>query len=171
MLNYDSLLKTPRVFLSVTSLMVVEFQVLLVAFAQAFEEVAHLTNEGQPRKRKRGGGQIGGKLPRLEDKLLFISSYIKNYPLQTYQGLQFGMSQPKANVQIHSLLPKLKRALEIVGCRPERKAEDFVKRLKNQVERGELVQDGVERMRERPVDEEAQKLYYSGKKRHIRKRI
>lgn len=81
------------------------------------------------------------------------------------------MSQPKANVQIHSLLPKLKRALEIVGCRPERKAEDFVKRLKNQVERGELVQDGVERMRERPVDEEAQKLYYSGKKRHIRKRI
>ena len=80
MLNYDSLQKTPRVFLSVTSLLVVEFQVLRVAFAQAFEEVAHLTNEGKPRQRKRGGGQIGGKLPRLEDKLLFISSYIKNYP-------------------------------------------------------------------------------------------
>ena len=88
----------------------------------------------------------------------------------TYQGLQFGLSQPKTNVQIHTLLPKLKRALEILGCRPERTAEDFVERLTKQVERGELVQDGVERMRERPADEEAQKLYYSGKKKLIRKR-
>ena len=169
MLNYDTLLKKPRVFLSVTSLTVVEFQVLLIAFAQAFEEQEHLTCEGQPRQRAKGGGQVG-KLPGLEDKLLFISSYIKNYPLQTYQGLQFGLSQPKTNVQIHTLLPKLKRALEILGCRPERTAEDFVERLTKQVERGELVQDGVERMRERPADEEAQKLYYSGKKKLIRKR-
>ena len=171
MLNYDDLRKKPRVFLSVTSVTVVEFQVLLVAFAQAFEEVSHLTAEGKPRKRKRGGGQIGGKLPRLEDKLLFILSYIKNYPLQTYHGLQFGMSQPKANVQIHSLLPKLKRGLEILGCQPARTAEDLVERLKNQIEVGELVQDGVERMRERPLDEDEQKLYYSGKKRLIQKRI
>ena len=81
------------------------------------------------------------------------------------------MSQPKTNVQIHSLLPKLKRALKILGCQPERTAEDLVERLKNQVEAGELVQDGVERMRERPLDEETQKLYYSGKKRLIPKRI
>ena len=80
MLNYDTLLKKPRVFLSVTSLTVVEFQVLLIAFAQAFEEQEHLTCEGQPRQRAKGGGQVG-KLPGLEDKLLFISSYIKNYPL------------------------------------------------------------------------------------------
>lgn len=86
MLNYDELRKSPKVFLSVTSVTVVEFQVLLLAFAQAFEEVSHLTAEGEPRKRKKGGGQRGGKLPRLEDKLLFILSYIKNYPLQTYQG-------------------------------------------------------------------------------------
>ena len=171
MLNYDELRKSPKVFLSVTSVTVVEFQVLLLAFAQAFEEVSHLTAEGEPRKRKKGGGQRGGKLPRLEDKLLFILSYIKNYPLQTYQGLQFGLSQPKTNVQIHSLLPKLKRTLKILGCQPERTAEDLVERLRNQVGVGELVQDGVERMRERPLDEEAQKLYYSGKKRLIPKRI
>ena len=171
MLNYDNLRKNPRVFLSVTSITVVEFQVLLVAFAQAFAEVEHLTAEGEPRRRKKGGGQVGGKLPRLEDKLLFILSYTKNYPLQTYHGLQFGLSQPKTNVQIHSLLPKLKRALEILGCKPDRTAEDFVERLKNQVEIGELVQDGVERMRERPVAEEEQKLYYSGKKKRIPRRI
>jgi len=170
MLNYDTLQKNETTFLSVTSLTVFEFQVLLIAFGQAFEETSHLTAEGQARERKRGGGQVG-KLFRLEDKLLFILSYVKNYPTQTYHGLQFDLSQSKTNLQIHALLPKFKRALEILGCQPERNAEDFVAKLKKQVQRGELVQDGVERNRERPKDEQQQKLYYSGKKRLIQKRI
>lgn len=163
MLNYDSLQNNETVFLSVTSVTIFEFQVLLMAFAQAFEETAHRTVTNEARLRKKGGGQLG-KLSNLEDKLLFILSYTKNYPLQTYHGLQFGLSQPNTCRQIHALLPKLKRALEILGCKPEREAEDFVARLKEQVERAELAQDGVERMRERPKDEQQQKLYYSGKK-------
>jgi len=35
---------------------------------------------------------------------------------------------------------------------------------KTRVEKSELVQDGVERNRERPKDEVEQKKYYSGKK-------
>lgn len=170
MLNYDTLQNNEKVFLSVTSVTVFEFQILLIAFEQAFVEVGYLTAEGTARFRKRGGGQ-SGKLPRLEDKLLFILSYIKNYPLQTYHGLQFGLSQSKTNLQLHSLLPKLKRALEILGCKASREAEEFVERLQSQVKKGELVQDGVERNRERPKDEEAQKLYYSGKKRRILRKI
>jgi hypothetical protein len=54
--------------------------------------------------------------------------------------------------------------MEILGCQPERTAEGLAERLKNQVKRGEIVQDGVERMRERPKDAEIQKLNYSGKK-------
>ena len=141
-----------------------------MAFAEAFAETTHRTVTDESRFRKKGGGQLG-KLPCLADKLLFILSYTKNYPLQTYHGLQFGLSQSNTCRRIHALLPKLKRALEILGCRPERNAEDLVERLKNQVEQGELVQDGVERMRERPKDKEQQKLFYSGKKKLIRKRI
>jgi hypothetical protein len=163
MLNYNSLQNNERVFLSTTSVTVLEFQILLIAFAEAFAETAHRTVTNEARFRKKGGGQHG-KLPSLEAKLLFILSYTKNYPLQTYHGLQFGLSQPNTCRQIYALLPKLKRALEILGCKPERSAEDLVERLKNQVERGELVQDGVERMRERPQDYETQKLYYSGEK-------
>ncbi len=163
MLNYNSLQNNERVFLSTTTVTVLEFQILLIAFAEAFAETAHRTVTNEARFRKKGGGQHG-KLPSLEAKLLFILSYTKNYPLQTYHGLQFGLSQPNTCRQIYALLPKLKRALEILGCKPERSAEDLVERLKNQVERGELVQDGVERMRERPQDYETQKLYYSGKK-------
>jgi hypothetical protein len=163
MLNYHSLHTNKPVFLSVTSVTIFEFQVLLMAFAQAFAETANRTVTNEARFRKKGGGQLG-KLPALEDKLMFILSYTKNYPLQTYHGIQFGLSQSNTCRQIQMLLPKLKRALEILGCQPERTAEGLVERLKNQIEPGELVQDGVERMRERPVDEQQQKLYYSGKK-------
>ena len=163
MMNYNSLRNNERVFLATTSVTVIEFQILLIAFAQAFAETANRTVTNEARFRKKGGGQLG-KLPNIEAKLLFILSYTKNYPLQTYHGLQFGLSQPNTCRQIHNLLPKLKRALEILGCKPERDAEGLAERLKNQVERGELVQDGVERMRERPNDYETQKLYYSGEK-------
>jgi len=85
--------------------------------------------------------------------------------------LQFNLSQSKTNEQIHRLLPKLKRALEILDCQPQPKADEFVERLKEQVEVGELVQDAVERNRERPQDNDRQKLYYSGKKRLTQTRI
>ena len=163
MLDYNCLRNNERVFLATTSVTVFEFEILLMAFAEAFAEVAQRTVRGEFRFRRKGGGQRG-KLPHIEDKLLFILSYTKNYPLQTYHGLQFGLSQPNTCRQIHTLLPKLKRALEILGCQPARTAEGLAERLKNQVERGEIVQDGVERMRQRPKDAEIQKLSYSGKK-------
>ena len=163
MLDYNCLRNNERVFLATTSVTVFEFEILLMAFAEAFAETAHRTVTDEARFRKKGGGQRG-KLPSLAAKLLFILSYVKNYPLQSYHGWQFGLGQPNTCRQIYALLPKLKRALEILGCQPERSAEELVERLKMQVERGEIVQDGVERMRERANDYETQKLYYSGKK-------
>ncbi len=59
MLNYDTLKNNQTTFLAVTSITVFEFQVLLLAFAQAFEETSHLTATGEPRFRKKGGGQTG----------------------------------------------------------------------------------------------------------------
>src|SRR5947209_1453930 len=102
MLHYESLQKNEPVFLSIPRVAVMEFQVLLRAFEGAQAESFHLTAEGLPRQRKKGGGQVG-KLPRAEDKLLFILSYIKNYPTQTYHGQQFGLSQSKTNLQLHAL--------------------------------------------------------------------
>lgn len=170
MLHYDHLKNNERDFLSITSVTVFEFQVLLLAFTEACLETAHLTVKGEPRFRKKGGGKRG-KLPRDEDKLLFILSYLKNYPLQTYHGRQFGLSQSKTNERIHDILPKLQRALEILQCKPAREATEFVERLQERVEKGELVQDGVERMKERPKDKEVQKEYYSGKKKRIPRKI
>ena len=94
MLNYNFLRNNERVFLATTSVTVFEFQILLIAFAEAFAETAQRTVTNEVRFRKKGGGQRG-KLPDFEAKLLFILSYTKNYPLQNYHRLQFGLSQPK----------------------------------------------------------------------------
>ena len=75
MLNYNSLRNNERVFLATTSVTVLEFQILLIAFAEAFAETAHRTVTGEFRFRKKGGGQFG-KLPNIEDKLLFILSVV-----------------------------------------------------------------------------------------------
>ena len=57
------------VFLATTSVTVFEFEILLMAFAEAFAETAHRTVTDEARFRKKGGGQRG-KLPSLAAKLL-----------------------------------------------------------------------------------------------------
>ena len=54
-----------------------------------------------------------------EDKLSFILEYQRTYPLQTVQGLQFGLSQPKTDEWIHGLLPALRDSLVEMGKAPE----------------------------------------------------
>ena len=59
-------------------------------------------------------------LDQAEDRLLFILIYLKTNPLQTRQGLQFGLSQPQANYWIHHSLPVVQAALQALGLTPER---------------------------------------------------
>ena len=110
MLNYQSLRNNESVFLSVTSVSVFEFEVLLMVFAEALAETAHRTVTNEGRFRKKSGGQRG-KLPCLADKLLFILSYTKNYPLQTYHGLQFGLSQANTGRRIHAPVAETRKSV------------------------------------------------------------
>ncbi len=98
MINYEELKHKPRELLAATGLKQNEFEALLEAFAESYEEryPAQRTMSGQARQRRKGGGNKS-KLARLEDKLLFILVYEKTYPLQTMLGLQFGLSQGRVN--------------------------------------------------------------------------
>ena len=104
-----------------TSLKVEEFDILLPFFAAEYEATTSETHTrvGQARQRKAGGGNKP-KLATMEDKLLFILVYKKAYPLQTAQGLLFGMGQSQANEWIHRLSPILESALIRSGtCQKE----------------------------------------------------
>jgi hypothetical protein len=172
MLTYVELKKNPRKFLSMTSLKVEEFDILLPYFAEAYAAThseTH-THAGEVRQRKMGGGNKP-RLATIEDKLLFILVYKKTYPLQTAQGLMFGMGQSQANEWIHRLSPILESALASSGHMPERDGQAFEYSGSNEDAPADLIIDGTERRKQRPKDPEKQKEAYSGKKRPIPTRM
>ena len=168
MLTYEELKKSPRKLLSMTSLKVEEFDILLPFFAEEYEasnSEMH-TRAGQARQRRAGGGNKP-KLATMEDKLLFILVYKKTYPLQTAHGLMFGMGQSQANEWIHRLSLILESALIRSGHMPERDGQAFEQSGSRDDAPTDLIIDGTERRKQRPKDPEKQKEAYSGKKRPI----
>ncbi len=166
MLKYDDLKNRPKELLTATGLTSDEFAALLVTFGEAYASAYRRdwTIEGQSRLRGVGAGRKG-KLSSLEDKLLFILVYEKTYPLQTMFGLQVGMSQGRVNHWIQRLMPVLQQALTGMGMTPEREGQAVQKSELTREGGADLVIDGTERRRQRPLDEDAQREVYSGKKR------
>lgn len=166
MLIYNKLKDRPRDFLAATGVTLEEFAKLLPAFEAAYAQryPPELTRDGTPRQRRAGGG-AKGMLPSCAEKLLFILVYQKTNPLQTMQGLHFGLSQPQAHFWLHHLFPVLQQALADLGLRPEREAHRVA--VSPLVWEGtpDLAIDGTERRRQRPTDSTRQKAHYSGKKK------
>ena len=169
MSSYNELSKNPRKFLAMTGYTVEEFQALLPHFRVQFEEyVKTQTLDGKPRTQRQYSTYKNSPLPTIEDKLLFTLIYLKQGTTQEMHATLFGMHQPDANVWIHLLHPILNQALAALGELPVREAEAF------NPEEQELyfLHDGTERPIPRPKDKDAQKKYYSGKKkRHTIKNI
>src|SRR6201987_2751678 len=173
MITYKALRTDRRQFLALTGLTLSEFQRLLTAFPQAYQQLypATQTAEGQPRRRSVGGG-CKGRLEQPEDKLLFILVYLKTYPLQAVMGELFDLSQPQVNHWIHRLLPVLRLALDDLGVLPERDATHFAQAQDASGKAARLIIDATERRRQRPKKHEKQALFYSGrKKKHCDKNV
>src|SRR5438552_4335485 len=150
MITYHDLKNKPKEFLAVSGLTHEEFLHLLVAFSEIYDAASQNTTvEGQPRRRKPGGG-THGKLHSMEDKLLFILTYEKTYELQTLLGLHFGLSQSQANHWIHRLMPLLQEALKHGKYTPQRDPDKVGDYLDTEGLPADLVLDGTERRRQRP---------------------
>jgi hypothetical protein len=166
MLRYEEVKRNKRKFLALTSLTDKEFKDVLPYFAQAYAEVyeGNRTLAGKKRKRAVGGGRKS-VLDEIEQKLLFILVYQKDYPLQIILAELFGMSQSSVNHWIHRLLPILGKALDNMGLMPERQGQRLAKTEQKRAEKPKYIIDGTERRRQRPKDQEKQALHYSGKKK------
>ncbi len=170
MTRYHELSQNASKFLALTGYTVEEFQALLPHFQAQFEEyVKTKTLDGKPRTQRRYSDYQNSPLPTIEDKLLFILVYLKQGATQELHATLFGMSQPDANTWIHGLHLLLNQALAALGELPVREAEAF--HLDDE-DVGVYFHDGTERPIPRPLDPEAQKTYYSGKKkRHTVKNL
>lgn len=156
MLSYHDVKQKPEQFLACTSITVEEFDVLLISFSQAWDAYVKKNYVNS------GGGKP--KLPHIADKLFFILFYYKVYPIQSAMGAIFEMSQGQVSFWVGVLSIVLQNTLGIAQCLPNRRP----RHLKEALEACgayNLIIDGTERERQRPLDPQAQKDYYSGKKK------
>jgi hypothetical protein len=163
MISYNELSQNPRKFLAMTGYTVEEFQALLPHFEVQFAEYVEThTLDRKSRTKRQYSAYKNSPLPTIEDKLLFILIYLKQGTTQEMHATLFGMHQPDANAWIHLLHPILNQTLAALGELPAREAEAL-----NLEEEPELYffHDGTERPIPRPIDKDAQKKYYSGKKK------
>lgn len=158
MISYEIIRENPTQFLACTGLTPDEFEVILPSFTQAWEEYRRRVYVNS------GGGKP--KLPKVTDKLFFILFYYKVYPIQEAMAVIFGISQSQVCTWIHTLSPILKQALGREKCLPERNPRKL-KEVLAECDLQDFIIDGTERERQRPVDKQEQKDFYSGKKRHI----
>lgn len=129
-LSYLDVKTTGQEFVSLTSLTVDEFELLVPEFEKAFQ--AHMSKwciDGQARTKRSYTTYQNCPLPTAEDRLLFILSYVKGNPLQSHHGLLFGMRQGKANRWIHVLLPVLRATCRTLGVAPARSVEELAQRM------------------------------------------
>jgi hypothetical protein len=103
-------------------------------------------------------------LPTLADRLCFILSFKKLNPIQEQQADWFDMTQKQCNEFIHSLNKVLENALENACVVPTTSEKKLLEQLDLEEDLVAL-HDGTEREIPRPVDYEAQKENYSGKKK------
>lgn len=172
-MNYESIRNNPTQFLSLTSLLPQEFDLVLSYFEEEwYRFYKSYTSMGKRRKglfynyRKKTSS-----LPSVADKLFFILVYYKTNPLQQFQAASFGLSQAHVSRWLSVLLPLLVRALKRLNCMPCRDGsvlKEFLADFEVQV----ITHDGMEQRAARKTDQQAQQKEYSGKKKimHIKTR-
>jgi hypothetical protein len=129
-LRFTDLQTRPLEVLDLTSLTLDECRRLVPPFEAAFQAyMAQWRFDGQPRTARRYTTYQTCPLPTPEDRLLFILTYLKTYPLQVVQGRLFGMDQSKANQWIHLLLGVLKATLRTLEDAPSRSMQELAQRL------------------------------------------
>jgi len=119
-MQYDKVKKNPSQLISLTSLIVVEFESLQPYFQEQRDEFNdRFTLTGKQRQRI-SYTRKNSLLATVMDNLLFVLPYLKNNPLQDYHAAMFGLTQPQCNVWIHRLCDILLRTLKSLGELPQR---------------------------------------------------
>ena len=156
-------MKKPKQFLSLTSLEVEEYELLLKSFQPIWERYyrSH-TLEGNYRKHPAIKEHGNAVLQGTGQKLFFLLVYLKTNSLQEHQAASFGVSQSKVSRIARTLLSTLEKALKAMGLSPWRDGETLHKQLAGHRDKV-FSYDGTDRDIGRNVDQDAQEVDFSGK--------
>lgn len=159
----------PTRFLAMTGYTFEQFDFLLPYFREYHDEyLSRYEIDGKPRKGIRKFVLYANSpLNTVEERLVFILSYLKLNPLQEQHADLFDMQQKQCNRYVHGLKTILDLALKSAEAMPADTQEEFERQLESlpKTETKHLFHDGTERGVPRPSDSEMQKTCYSGKKK------
>lgn len=161
-MNIKPVLKSNRSCLALTGVNVAEFADLVPVFTQCLMEMR--INRNPKRKRKYGGGRIGG-LKTIEEKLFYSLMYLKTYPTFDVASFWVGVDRSNCCRLIHNLLPVLEKTLGrklVLPKRQIRSVEEFIKLFP---EVKDIFPDGTDRRVQKPVSRKRRKKLYSGKRK------
>jgi hypothetical protein len=169
MFKYDRLRACPSAFRSLTGMDAAEFERLLDDFLPAQQRLrlaSAVNREGQPRRRAPGGGDK----PKLDDRhrLLLALVWLRVYPTYELLGFFFGLHKRNAQLQARAVLEVLDSLPDFPFDRPgaDRRALSTPAQVMAAFPDVRLVIDAKEQRVNRPgASYEAQKPYYSGKKK------
>ena len=160
-------IRDDRQMRALTGISAEKFSTLEAAFALALDDERELAYQvglaAGKRQRKPGAGQKG-KLPTVNDKLVFLLYYLKVYPTFDVLGAQFSMSRSKACENVHALRPILYKALQNLGVMPYREFKTVEEFRAACAWIDDLLIDATERPHSRPTEDAKQEDLYSGKK-------
>lgn len=168
-MKYTKWRSQPTRFLAMTGYNLEHFDFLLPYFREAHDQyLSKYEITGKPRKGVRKFVlYVNSPLNSIEERLVFILSYLKLNPLQEQHADLFDMQQKQCNQYIHGLKTILDHALEAAQVMPSSMQQDFEQQLESLPKKKtkHLFQDGTERSIQRPLDSDSQKDCYSGKKK------
>jgi hypothetical protein len=169
MLRFANIKENPEKILSLTTLTIKEFEMLLISFSGVYNYKMKYFNFDNTVRQRAYSEKENAVLKTVEDKLFFILYFLKNNLIRQALAENFGMSQPQANHCIHFYKPLLHEALKDQKCLPERNINKFKQRL-SENKKLEFYCDGTERSIPRSTDYEIRKENFSGKKQDHRKK-
>jgi DDE superfamily endonuclease len=168
MFAYESLARHPSAFRSLTGMTRAEFEGLLNAFltaADRLREANRTTRRGRPRRRRAGAGH-----PHRHDsrhRLLMALVWLRIYPTYELLGFFFGLHKRNAQLNVRDALAVLDTIDDFPFDRPgrDRKALGSLSEVMTAFPAVRIIIDSKEQRVNRPQGHEAQKPYYSGKKK------
>src|SRR4051794_29213101 len=168
MFAHESLARCPSPFRSLTGMTPAEFETLLAAFREAQDRLrraSRTTRRGRPRRRAAGAGP-----PHRHDdrhRLLMALVWLRVYPTYELLGFFFGLHKRNARLNVRDVLTLLDTLDDFPFDRPDPQRQklrsaDEVMAAFPQVR---VIIDSKEQRVNRPRGYDAQKPYYSRKKK------
>jgi len=153
-------IRTDRQWRASTGLTKEQFYKLVELFSTAYEEMfgESITDDSYSK-------EDGRKFKSYEDLLFFGLYSIKSGLTYDLLGLSFDLSPSNIHAKQGLVLSVLQSALEQGGYMPKRIYDSDEEFIADWNKEASIMVDGTEQRRQRPVNQEAQKKDYSGKKK------